>query len=103
MLFSTRSPPAVQRIPWPTRDDSDEEEALHQKTLARYDTWLLNDEELPWLVEPDGEYTGIFHVYLFLKPLASVHISDGHRSITLSTRCRDMGDIRWKGLFCRVG
>jgi len=71
MLFSTRNPPAVQRIPWPTRDDSDEEETLHQKTLARYDTWLLNDEELPWLVEPDGEYTSIFHVYLFLKPFGN--------------------------------
>jgi RAB6A-GEF complex partner protein 1 len=57
MLFSTRNPPAIQRIPWPTRDDSEEEETLQQKTLARYDTWILNDQELPWLVEPDGEYT----------------------------------------------
>lgn len=57
MLFSTRNPPAIQRIPWPTRDDSEEEETLQRKTLARYDTWILNDQELPWLVEPDGEYT----------------------------------------------
>ena len=58
MLFSTRSPPAIQRIPWPTRDDSEEEDPPQLKTLSRYDNWVLDDQELPWLVEPDGEYTG---------------------------------------------
>jgi RAB6A-GEF complex partner protein 1 len=56
MLFSTRSPPAIQRIPWPTRDDSDEEDTPQLNILARYDTWVLDDQELPWLVESDGKY-----------------------------------------------
>ncbi|CCM00312.1 uncharacterized protein FIBRA_02342 [Fibroporia radiculosa] len=41
--FSTRGPPAVQRVPWPgtQRDDM-------------YATWVLNDEEFPWLEDSDG-------------------------------------------------
>lgn len=55
ILISTRKPRAIQRVPWPVRDESDDEEAVHTKVWSGYDTWALNDQEVPWLVEPDGE------------------------------------------------
>ena len=85
MLFSTKSPPAIQRIPWPTRDDSDEEAPPQPTALARYDTWVINDQELPWLVDLDGEYTCFsfsMSPYL-LKISAYFRASNGHKGITL--------------------
>ncbi|KAI6045080.1 RIC1-domain-containing protein [Pisolithus marmoratus] len=59
MLFSTASPPAVQRIPWPAYDDSDSGGRPVKGTFVGYNTWALNDEELPWLVDPDVTVTEI--------------------------------------------
>ena len=56
-MFSTRDPPSVQRIPWPTvdQDFNDEvSEAEYRRTLSGHDTWILNDNELPWLISPNG-------------------------------------------------
>lgn len=56
-MFSTMDPPSVQRIPWPTVDDdfNDEHEGTDpRRTLSGHDTWILNDYELPWLVNPNG-------------------------------------------------
>lgn len=54
-MFATRSPPAVQRIPWPAIDDDEEPNSPGQHApYFGFDSWLLNDEELPWLVDPDG-------------------------------------------------
>lgn len=56
-MFSTMDPPSVQRIPWPTVNDdfNDEyEETESRRTLSGHDTWILNDYELPWLVNPNG-------------------------------------------------
>ena len=49
LLFATRKPPAVQRIPWPGGDDEED----RAKWLG-HDTWLVN-EDLPWLENTDGE------------------------------------------------
>ncbi|KAH9895558.1 RIC1-domain-containing protein [Epithele typhae] len=46
IVFSTANPPAVQRVPWP--DTSGE-----GGSKGDYDTWVMNDEEFPWLVDAD--------------------------------------------------
>ncbi|KAI0336149.1 RIC1-domain-containing protein [Cubamyces sp. BRFM 1775] len=48
ILFSTCSPPAIQRVPWPNALGEGGE-----GTSGGYDTWEVNEEELPWLVDPD--------------------------------------------------
>ncbi|KAF4605560.1 hypothetical protein EYR40_004346 [Pleurotus pulmonarius] len=56
IVFSTKSPPAVQRIPWPNYDEEDEEidaENPTPKRFTQHDTWVIDDHELPWLVDPD--------------------------------------------------
>jgi hypothetical protein len=55
ILFSTGSPPAVQRIPWPIYDETEAGEQTARRSLTGHDTWMLNDHELPWLVDPDGK------------------------------------------------
>ncbi|KAI0735483.1 RIC1-domain-containing protein [Earliella scabrosa] len=47
IVFSTSSPPAIQRVPWP---DVGEEGG---NARGGYDTWVINEEELPWLVDAD--------------------------------------------------
>ncbi|KIJ68689.1 hypothetical protein HYDPIDRAFT_179745 [Hydnomerulius pinastri MD-312] len=61
ILFSTSSPPAVQRIPWPSYDDSDSGNNHSRRSLVGYDTWVLNDHELPWLVDSDVTVMKILH------------------------------------------
>ncbi|KAG6335629.1 hypothetical protein ID866_3465 [Astraeus odoratus] len=53
------SPPAVQRIPWPAYDDSDSGDRSVKRSLMQYNTWILDDRELPWLVDPDVTVTKI--------------------------------------------
>ncbi|RPD81682.1 RIC1-domain-containing protein [Lentinus tigrinus ALCF2SS1-7] len=47
ILFSTGSPPSIQRVPWPNLNG----EGGH--TGGGYDTWVVNEEEFPWLVDAD--------------------------------------------------
>ncbi|KAI0963163.1 hypothetical protein AcW1_000322 [Taiwanofungus camphoratus] len=56
ILFSTKGPPALQRVPWPGNPDD-----THNgfKTWADYSTWVLNDEEFPWLIDADVFVTKI--------------------------------------------
>lgn len=54
ILYSTKSPPAVQRIPWPVLSEEDGPQQPAQAMLKYYDTWILNDQELPWLLDSDG-------------------------------------------------
>lgn len=49
ILFSTCSPPSIQRVPWPDSSGTGGEHGRES-----YDTWEVNEEELPWLVDPDG-------------------------------------------------
>ncbi|KJA25776.1 hypothetical protein HYPSUDRAFT_1069160 [Hypholoma sublateritium FD-334 SS-4] len=51
MVFSTRDPPTIQRMPWPA--DADDEDHGVAKPNLSYDTWLLNDMDFSWLVESD--------------------------------------------------
>ncbi|KAH9937401.1 RIC1-domain-containing protein [Fomitopsis serialis] len=43
ILFTTKSPSTVQRIPWPGMQSAEDQCA----------TWYLNDEDFPWLVDSD--------------------------------------------------
>lgn len=55
ILFSTKSPPAVQRIPWPSSEDEDEGgPGVRRKKWLGHDTWVLNDHDFPWLRTPNG-------------------------------------------------
>ncbi|TFK76753.1 RIC1-domain-containing protein [Pluteus cervinus] len=54
ILFSTKNPPVVQRIPWPLDDEGEADGAGKPKMRYRgFDSWSINDEEFPWLVEPE--------------------------------------------------
>ena len=48
ILFSTKNPSTVQRIPWPGA----------QLAEGLYATWYFNDDEFPWLMDSDGAYKG---------------------------------------------
>ncbi|KII93321.1 hypothetical protein PLICRDRAFT_130973 [Plicaturopsis crispa FD-325 SS-3] len=61
LMFSTRSPPAIQRIPWPSAEDSDDETPRKRTAPYGYDTWVLNDHELPWLVDTAVTISHILH------------------------------------------
>ena len=50
IVFSTSSPPAVQRVPWPAVEGSN----ANANAQTGHDMWVINDEELPWLVDADG-------------------------------------------------
>jgi hypothetical protein len=72
LLFSTRDPPALQRIPWPEVEDEgnnqeEEGEEELQKTLGSYDTWVLNDHDFGWMVESEGKYSVLSVLFLSLK------------------------------------
>lgn len=51
MLFSTRNPRAVQRIPWP---DAEGEETTGFQ--GNYDSWSVDEFNFPWLDCTDGVY-----------------------------------------------
>ncbi|KIY51327.1 RIC1-domain-containing protein [Fistulina hepatica ATCC 64428] len=63
ILFTTKSPPAVQRIPWPSPEEDDQisrKEVLHndnedeeRRIHIGYQTWIFNDDDFDWFVESD--------------------------------------------------
>lgn len=56
ILFSTKSPPTVQRIPWPAvHHEEDEDLGIHKANESLYDTWVLSEDTFPWLVDNNGE------------------------------------------------
>lgn len=46
----------MQRIPWPTSDDIMNGVNHEDKRWLGHDTWLLNDEDFPWLKATDGVF-----------------------------------------------
>ncbi|EMD41642.1 hypothetical protein CERSUDRAFT_128592 [Gelatoporia subvermispora B] len=52
VVFSTSSPAAIQQIPWPYARD-DESQTSGQPAWNGYNSWIINDEEFPWLVDAD--------------------------------------------------
>lgn len=60
IIFSTTSPQAVQRIPWP--DDGDPKTyPARRDNLYGAHAWYIEDHEFPWLVDSDVAVTKIFH------------------------------------------
>jgi len=50
ILYSTKNPPTVQRIPWPIANDDEDGNHPPQDFC---DSWIINDHELPWLMDSD--------------------------------------------------
>ncbi|KAF8912940.1 RIC1-domain-containing protein [Gymnopilus junonius] len=61
MVFSTRDPPTIQRMPWPVDDDDGNDISGEDRPTLTYDTWLLNDLDFSWLVESDVYVARISH------------------------------------------
>ncbi|KAK2461688.1 hypothetical protein APHAL10511_006151 [Amanita phalloides] len=62
IVFSTSNPPSVQRIPWPSDDNEDYDDSanLYQRRIGN-ETWLLDEDEFSWLVEPNVSVVAIQH------------------------------------------
>ncbi|KAF9270574.1 RIC1-domain-containing protein [Marasmius fiardii PR-910] len=58
ILFSTRTPPAVQRIPWPSDDDEgledETETARRRHRFNQYDNWVINERGFDWLIDSEA-------------------------------------------------
>jgi hypothetical protein len=61
VMFSTQNPPTIQQMPWPVREDDNEQQDVD------YDTWLLNDLDFPWLLESDGWFVAFSISFLYVK------------------------------------
>ncbi|TDL28863.1 RIC1-domain-containing protein [Rickenella mellea] len=59
ILLSTKNPPAIQRIPWPSVENEDVDGRSQSKSWLGHDTWILNDTEFPWLIDPKVTVAGI--------------------------------------------
>lgn len=51
LLFSTKNPPAIQRIPWPSDEDGN---GARRNNFHGYDTWIINEGDFPWFIDGDG-------------------------------------------------
>ena len=55
-------PPTIQRMPWPTAPEDEDEATNTPRTpmpqdidpTYNYESWTLNEQDLPWLVDSDG-------------------------------------------------
>ncbi|KAJ7456586.1 RIC1-domain-containing protein [Mycena latifolia] len=62
ILFSTKNPPAVQRIPWPEIEEDDGTVDGEPKTqFGTYETWIFNDHDFDFFVDPDVTATKILY------------------------------------------
>ncbi|KAG6837879.1 hypothetical protein H0H93_013032 [Arthromyces matolae] len=62
LTFSTKTPPTIQRIPWPTdSEDTDQVEAKELKQQHGYDTWIFNEHGFSWLIDFEVSVTQIIH------------------------------------------
>jgi hypothetical protein len=96
-MFSTKNPPAVQRMPWPSidEDDSDDEDVPQQRTMMGHDTWILNDQDLPWLEDADGMLFAVRCGYYH-----TCHRSCRAADITFTfNRSGDVDHDRWARIF----
>ncbi|KAF8349800.1 RIC1-domain-containing protein [Amanita rubescens] len=62
IVFSTKNPASVQKIPWPSddSDDQDDSASMYLRQIGN-ENWLLEGDEFPWLVEPDVSVVAIQH------------------------------------------
>lgn len=62
LLFSTKSPRTLQRIPWPTDDQGNNAKNVDKKNgVGGYNTWALNDQDFVWLIDTDVSVSQILH------------------------------------------
>ncbi|KAJ7462790.1 RIC1-domain-containing protein [Mycena galericulata] len=62
ILFSTKNPPAVQRIPWPEIEEEDDPVDGEPKTqFGNYETWIFNDHDFDFFVDADVTATKILY------------------------------------------
>ncbi|KAF7340016.1 RIC1 domain-containing protein [Mycena venus] len=62
ILFSTKNPPAVQRIPWPEIEEEHDTIDGEPKTqFGTYETWIFNDHDFDFFVDPDVTATKILY------------------------------------------
>ncbi|KAF8213519.1 RIC1-domain-containing protein [Mycena galopus ATCC 62051] len=62
ILFSTKNPPAVQRIPWPEIEEEHETVDGEPKTqFGTYETWIFNDHDFDFFVDSDVTATKILY------------------------------------------
>ncbi|KAJ7225920.1 RIC1-domain-containing protein [Mycena pura] len=62
ILFSTKNPPAVQRIPWPEIEEEDDLVDGDSRTqFGTYETWVFNDHDFDFFVDPDVTTTTILY------------------------------------------
>ncbi|KAF7306568.1 RIC1 domain-containing protein [Mycena indigotica] len=61
ILFSTKSPPAIQRIPWPNIEDEDADDEPTQSRAVSYENWIFNDQDFDFLLDPDVTATQILY------------------------------------------
>ncbi|PFH54758.1 hypothetical protein AMATHDRAFT_72525 [Amanita thiersii Skay4041] len=59
VIFSTRSPASIQRIPWPLDNKDEEEDPGGRRRQIGNENWLLTDEEFTWLVDSDVSVTAV--------------------------------------------
>lgn len=100
LTFSTSTPPAIQRIPWPSYDDADTQDDHFRRSLIGYDTWVLNDHELPWLVDSDGTGYIICSRHIVTRVILILILSHCREDLVFNFRSGDVGNFRWKSLLC---
>ncbi|KAF8506868.1 RIC1-domain-containing protein [Russula emetica] len=58
ILFSTKSPPSIQRIPWPMADGSEPHDGNEEKEYE-YDSWVLTEQSFHWLTDTNVTVSNI--------------------------------------------
>ncbi|KAG2023126.1 hypothetical protein CC2G_000817 [Coprinopsis cinerea AmutBmut pab1-1] len=54
LLFTTKNPSTVQRMPWPLHEeDEDQDPESARPRQGQYDTWVLNEEDFSWLQDTE--------------------------------------------------
>ncbi|KAF7320200.1 RIC1 domain-containing protein [Mycena kentingensis (nom. inval.)] len=54
IMFSTKNPPAIQRIPWPEIEDDEEDDGQPaQRRFASYENWVFNEDDFDFFVDSD--------------------------------------------------
>ncbi|KAL5534531.1 hypothetical protein ACEPAG_994 [Sanghuangporus baumii] len=103
IMFSTKNPPSVQRIPWPTVEDDLNEEydgSESKGSLSRHETWILNDHELPWLV--NSNVTVVQMSYLRVAKVETWITSDGRAYFVQLVQHAQTRELIVYDLFCHL-
>ncbi|KAF8482108.1 RIC1-domain-containing protein [Russula ochroleuca] len=62
ILFSTRSPPSIQRIPWPMTDGPELHRGGDEDKGYEYDSWVLTEQNFQWLIDTN---VAVLNISLF--------------------------------------